>query len=329
MSLYIGNEVFNITAKPKFAIIEDFLYEQDFLCIVGEPKVGKSIIAQQLAMCIAGGQSFLGEHEVKTQGDIVYFQAEGSLSEMRQRFVDMEKALPTERSHIAHFYKPGVMLNTPEGYAEFVTTIDQNHIDPVAIIIDPLYMAFKGDLCSQTTLSEICTVIAKLKASYNCAIILTHHSSKQTYSIKGDKINKGDNAAFGSAFLKANVDSMLMFRLEMEKRVLTCDTQRSGKIRQRTELDLITPIQAQGAPLILKQSSSKLVTTNEKVRRILVSNKKPLSTLDIGEQIGVHRNAVNREIKKFMADHKVKRVQKGKCMTYYWTESKQVGIDEF
>lgn len=318
----IGNEVFNIKVEPKRPLIQGILNEKDFCCIVGAPKAGKSILAQQIAMAVAGGKFFMEDHEVYFNGDVVYYQAEGCKGEMSQRFVDMEKAVDTERAHIAHAYKAGLKLNSEKGLAEFTSAIDSSFFNPVLIVIDPMYMAFQGDLCSQTVTSQICDVIDHLRDRYGCAVVLTHHSSKETFDRHGNVIDRGDGAAYGSTFLKANADSLFMLRKEMESRVLTCDTQRSGKIIDKLEFDLIAPTQSPENPLLFVKKGIKTATTSRKIELLFKTENTPMSTKEIAEKLGVHPNGVMREVKKYIGKGLMERLREGKGIKYYWREGR-------
>ena len=323
MSLEIGNEIFRCKYKPKAPIIEGILNEQDFLVIVGASKAGKSIVAQQMAMAISGSKYFMEDHKVHTNGDVVYAQFEGDRGEMKQRFIDMEKAVETERCHLAHFHKKGLKLNSDAGFENFVTAIDSAHFNPKVIVIDPLYRAFKADICKQTDVNKICDVVDELKARYNCAIIMTHHTGKESFDKNGNPIDRGDGASYGSEFLRANVDTMMMLNKVMETRVLTCSTQRSGKIIDRLDFNLVAPTQDPDNPLHFVKTGSSAGTPSRKIELLFQKKNEPLSQTAIAEKIGCHKNTVNKAIKQFIRQDKIGSVREGKFVKYYWREGRE------
>lgn len=313
--LYQGDEIFAFTKEGKQPIIDNILYEKDFACIVAKPKVGKSILAQQLGFCITNGADFLG-NKTRVTGDVVYFQAEGDQGEMFNRIRSMDKAIHCNRANLFHFYEPGTKLNTPSGLNYFIKMLDNYTINPELIIIDPMYMAFTGDLSKQTTVCEICDAVDTLKSKYDCAVLLIHHASKDLFNKSGGVIDRGDNSAFGSAFLVANVDTLFMMRKEMEVRHLRCDTQRSGLIREHIAMTLIDPAKDPARRLFFSLDGAEVDNTPIEVEKELKLS--PISVQDLASKLGKHSNTIRNSIKSLIRRGKVKRIQEGKHVRYTW-----------
>ena len=119
----------------------------------------------------------------------------------------------------------------------------QEVIKPDIVIIDPIYFAFTGSLNEDEDVRAFLGNIRTFKDTLDCAIILVHHTHKTRLNYKGNVIEEGDEALFGSKFLKAWADHILLFMFDQKSklRTLSCNTQRSGDIIESCELKLNEP----------------------------------------------------------------------------------------
>ena len=76
------------------------------ILLAGDPKTGKSMLMQHLAMCVALGRPAWGSLDVEA-GDVLYLDNEGGLRSFRQRLVQMLDGEPApQRLSIAHSNEP-------------------------------------------------------------------------------------------------------------------------------------------------------------------------------------------------------------------------------
>src|SRR5207249_2577318 len=121
----------DLLQEPEDAVewlVDGLLPESGFSLLVAKPKVGKTTLARNLALCVAQGRDFLNR---KTQqGPVLYLALEEKRSEVRKHFQDMGAA-GSEDIYIYAASAPADGLQQVRAAAE--------RLKPALIIIDPLF----------------------------------------------------------------------------------------------------------------------------------------------------------------------------------------------
>ena len=243
--LYTGAELLALPKDLNRPLIDGLIWERDNIFLVGRAKIGKSIFAQQIAFSISSGEPFLSQYKTN-KGCCLYLQAEGKLSETRDRILNMLEGVSWDASNFNLVFYPGLALNTSNGIRELKRLIDNKVAEgmpiPKLIILDPLYMWMAGDLSNQAAASTMCQNMRVLTSHYDCALMVIHHEHKLRRNDKGDLIKEGDESIFGSFVWQAFPDHILIFsRLVGNYRELSCTTQRSAKVIKKLELSMLDP----------------------------------------------------------------------------------------
>lgn len=221
-------------------IVESVLRSKDVLFIIGREKTGKSILSQQLAFSIVSGEPFLGKYKVPESKNVLLVQTEGKKEETIERIESMSKALKFDKRKFAFLFRKGFYLNFPENRELLERAIDKLPFKPTVLIIDSVYMAMAGDLNDNQDVREFITGISGILEKYEMTCVLLHHESKTVYNDDYQAVEKGDQASFGAAAFNWWIDSILRLRrVKKLSRVLTCNTQRSGKMLDKENLLLI------------------------------------------------------------------------------------------
>lgn len=242
--LYTGEDLLNLPPNTHTPLIENLLWEKDVVILAGKEKSGKSVFAQQMAFALSCGEPFLSEYKSK-QISTIYIQLEGKLGQTQDRVNDMIEAVAWNKKNFNLIFYPGLEINTPEGLDEVIKMIDEAIVNsmprPQLIIIDPLYMCIRGDLCNQVDASNTCKALRLIADKYDCALILVHHQHKAIRNMKTKAvIDEGDDSLFGSFIWKAFPDHIFMFKkVRKGHNELTCDTQRSSEVMEKLELNYI------------------------------------------------------------------------------------------
>lgn len=160
-------------------VVEGLLDSSSVTQIFGDPGSCKSFIAMELAACVASGTDFHGRPA--KQGLVIYIAGEG-LSGIKKRF----KALSLK--YDIDLVSNG-LIQIPEKPADLcdqvqleyiIKAIDlkaKNNEKPALIVIDTVARNFgSGDENSTTDMNKFVQSIDKLKARYNSAVLLVHHS---------------------------------------------------------------------------------------------------------------------------------------------------------
>ena len=216
----LTNETLSLAIETMSAespsVIEEFLSERQVMMIAGEPGVGKSIIASQLAISLSSQTAVFGCLAVPSPRRVFYLQLEGTLEQSMERLKRMRQAIPIQTENIHwEFQRTFNVLESPQ-----VTTLIE-HIKtweaPDVVIIDPLYQCVFGELAKELPCKALLKFIDSLRAAFSkCAVILVHHTRKPTYGADGVRVQE-DDAFFGSQWLKAYVDTSYNLRKYSQK----------------------------------------------------------------------------------------------------------------
>ena len=236
-----AKDIINLNFPPADPLIDGFVWKGDNIFLVGKEKSGKSILAIQFACALTSGQPLFGKHEVKKTQRVLYVQLEGKLSETKERFLNMLKVNDANLDKLYLGYYPSLALDTPAGIDTLSKDLETVGFCPEVIIIDPLYHAMEGELTQDRDARHMTANLRRLGMMYSCTIIVVHHAHRTRRTESGDILDEGDDAIFGSFVWKAWADHTLLFRKTKENsNMLTCGTQRSGKVTEKTELILVS-----------------------------------------------------------------------------------------
>ncbi len=252
-NFYTGDNLLTIAEDKRVPIIEDFLYENDYVMLVAEYKTGKTIFLQQLACCVSQGRPFLDILDIPNPQPVWYIATEGKDWELQERFINISKGvnINTENLFMVHSTRFKFTRKLVEQYFNPIIELaaQQNRL-PKLIIVDSLYSSFQGKLRDDDSVNEFNFIIREIAHKCNAAVMIAHHMKKGQKNSDGEYYKRDDNDTYGSVFLMAQVEHC--FRLEfyekedhddkkIRDRYLTCDTQRSGKIISGLRLRLTQP----------------------------------------------------------------------------------------
>jgi hypothetical protein len=314
--IYSVEELLLREIRPCAPIIEGFIWEKDNVLIVGHEKAGKSILAMQIAFAISSGQPLFGEFAVQKPCNVLYIQTEGKIPQTAERIREMLKMNDCDPNKLYIAYYPNLGLDTQEGMELFRLELDKTGFKPEVIIVDPLYHSMKGSLIDEQDARKMTANMRVLMERYGCAIVIVHHTHKPI-RFEGKTIAEGDNSIFGSFVWKAWADHTFLFRMDKTKlRILTCDTQRSGKVVQEQELKLI------GTPFLgLERKEDESGAYELCIRRAIEeSGKDGLTRIEICDKTKKTLSTVEKSLRRLIEVGEVT-----KCTTKrpvkYWSKA--------
>lgn len=297
---YSGREFLALKLPKRNFLINSIIREKDSIILVGDEKAGKSILTKQIICSLTSKHPFLDRYEVSKCCKVTYIQLEGELEDTQDRLRRMIKVLDfdPELFHIMFF--PPLELHIKESMTKLKDLIQKKH-NPDVVIIDPLYFAFSGSLSDDEVVRKFIGNMRILKEELNCALIIVHHTHKMRFNFKsGEVLQEGDNAIFGSKFLKAYPDHtlLLVYDKKREVRILTCGTQRSGDIIKNSMLRLIQP-----SPLYFEETLE--IPTKESVIFNVLNDPKyveGLSPKQIMQATGLAHTTFYESVKKLIKE---------------------------
>ncbi|MHB8154361.1 MAG: AAA family ATPase, partial [Bacillati bacterium] len=200
-------------------LVEGLLPDGGTSLVVSKPKVGKSTLLQNLALCVARGEPFLGR--ATTQGCVVYVAIEDKPSELARAF----RAMGARESDPVHFH----CARTPDDAGTWLQLVVARYA-PVLIVIDTFQRFAKlRDLNDYALVTNAFGALCDLARSCGAHLAASHHGKKAG----GDD---GD-AVLGSTALFGAVDTLIELRRRDRERTVA-SIQRYGIDLEKTLLAL-------------------------------------------------------------------------------------------
>lgn len=292
-----GTELMMLPSMPNDYIVDKLLWKDDIVILLAEEKVGKTILANQMALAMTCGQHFLGEYEIPEEQTVLYIQAEGSRYETKDRIRRMAQKVHWESEKFNHMYPSSIALDTEFGYEQLVSDIVDMELNPDVIFLDPLYMSMEGELSSDYKARKFCTNLRRMKEKFDCAIVIVHHKRRPTKDKNGRYSERSnDNEIMGSFVWKAFPSHIL--NLEEKKnglRALSCETQRGGNVVKGMELELCgDPIQDDPLYFKVHGSVNHMPYIDQVKQCINTYGKKGACRKMVIEATGLSRSAVDK-----------------------------------
>ena len=181
--ILVANDYLGLPRAPETWLLRPLLPAGGAMLLYGDPKVGKSFAAIQLALTLTGAlaDNWLG-FQLAQSGKVVYVQLDTPRSLWAERLETLKRAgLPIETLHLAD-------RETLQAWPFDILRDDHAamlqealaRIEPIVVIIDTVRESHSGDEIDSTIMQH---VVARLTAAIQpAAMILIAHSRKQTES---------------------------------------------------------------------------------------------------------------------------------------------------
>ena len=203
-------EVLTNPLPPLPAVVAGgILYDKTGMIIFGQPKTNKSMLAKQLAFCLATGKPWLGFTTTKKK--VIYIQSEISPYLLEQRVKSMlvnVGAIDPQSLAIATNFK--LKIDTPQGEAQIKADIKRSGAE--VVILDPLYRLLSSQ--DERSIDAALTVCDGLKEEGK-TIVIVHHARKAMRTIGGDG-DFGGNEIRGP-LIEQWADSILRLRGDVQE----------------------------------------------------------------------------------------------------------------
>lgn len=294
------DDLINEPQEEVNCVVEKMLPCGGFSMVCAKPKVGKSTLVRNLAVCIATGASFFGR--TTKQGKVIYL----CLEEKRAEVADHFRRMGANGSNI--IIHSGA---TPKDALTALAIAIEQHA-PVLVIIDPISRFIRvADFSSYGDVTMALEPLIDLARNSSCQthVLATHHNGKA-----GD-LREGGDAILGSTAFFGIVDSLLTMR--KRERVRTIEsTQRSGEDLPETIVHLDPE-----TGLIDAAGNMDQFMLSERKKQILVSiGPDPQSEAAIKESVGgTNGGLTSKAIRELRDEGKLIRSgtgKKGDCFMY-------------
>jgi len=181
-------------------LLKGIIPKSGITILAAKPKVGKTLLTFNLALCVASGRPYLGRET--RQGAVILIQMEDPQDLMKQRFKVMGYG---EECPICICQK---MLNLNKNFNELMDKIEKYR--PVLVIFDPLiYLTNIKDENSAVDVANAFKPLRKIALEKETAVLVVHHHRK------GE--NNSEEAMRGSSAIMGAVDQAInLFREKQE-----------------------------------------------------------------------------------------------------------------
>ena len=239
------NEAFGLMRHraflEEFATDEEWLFEnwmpdETIAMLVAAPGSRKTWVELDLAICIAGGGSFMGSIRPRRVGPVIMVQQEDSPAGLQSRIATIQavrdglaKPVLTDDELLAEFHRDlpiyyhvdaKLRLDSEESLDAMEAAIKK--IRPVAVFLDPLYSA----VSVKNNMEEAPAAFIRLKQirkRYGCSFIIVHHR------VKGGRY--GREGGWGSQLLNGAMETGLqMYKLKDGRSIIDRHTKMSGEL---------------------------------------------------------------------------------------------------
>ncbi len=269
-------------------VVEGLLIAGGTSILAARPKVGKSVLARNLALAVARGEPFLGR--ASRSGPVVYLALEEKRDEVRRAFARLDaRGVPI-------FVHDGA--TGPDPVAELRTVLETQR--PVLAIIEPLLRFVRiKELNAYAEVSAALEPVTELARATGCHLLLVHHLGK------GERT--GGEAILGSTALYGAVDAALLYRKGETRRVLS-STQRYGTDLPDTVITM-DPITGR----IAAAGELDALERAEVAQKLLAAlGDDWLEEADLRERVGGDRKLTGMTLRHLVADGQVQRQGAGR-----------------
>ncbi len=190
--------------------------------ISADANLGKSILVQNFALCMAGGiDTFMNDFEIQP-AKVLYLDLEMGESALKERFQVMleNKSIDTDNLIVKHI--PALDLMNEKMVEMIGEWIEELNID--VVIFDPMSNAWSGDFLIQKEVTKLTKSLNKLIDRYSISILCIHHWKKKTK----DRV-VGSHLAVGSYALNAWLDNHIVLDRKLPTVVISSEKSRHRK----------------------------------------------------------------------------------------------------
>ena len=201
-------EIVSGEVKPPEFLVDGLVPRKGLTAVSGESGLGKSIIANNLAVSVASGEPFLHQFNCN-QGTVLILDLENDDNTLNWRLKRIAAGLSTEDRNlplhvvrIEGIASEYLKIDNPSGRALLDNTVAAIH--PVLIIIDCLVAAHSQDENDNVRMRQVMDYLKGIARRHNLAVVVLHHLRK-----KGQYKESSGDRLRGAGDLKAVLDSHL------------------------------------------------------------------------------------------------------------------------
>lgn len=276
----------------------NYILERNTVLFPSERGVGKTYLALQIAMAVAGnGDCFLGE-EMACHGNTLYINFELSEYIMKKRLSKLWRGLKQEESPYQ-----AIAVTAMGSLTDLLPLLKKEvrKSKPVLVVIDNLRMAF-SDRDNERNKEMVIAIkqLNQLRDEYNSAYLLIHHTKKGTsYQKTNSDLQSGAGAITdlvdGDFFLRKSQQDHLLRVLKREKS-RNCEEQAKPKLLRLNPATLWFEVENEE---VNEADHIYYPTSGKEKKEAEISGAREMKTKgmtckEIGQELGVDKSTISR-----------------------------------
>ncbi len=265
--------------------------------VAGQPKLGKTWLALDMALSVATGTPCLDTYAVPEPGSVLVYLAEDPPAAVRQRLAGLCRHRGLDLDSIAlHVITAACLrldLEDDRGRLEQVV----RRLGPRLLILDPLVRLHRLDENRSDEISELLSFLRTLQRAHELAIVVVHHMRK-------GGARRGGQALRGSSDLHAWTDSALYLQAGRGTTVLSAE-HRAAPALDPVEVRLVATKNASGTPHLEIVGHNTGVThpdpaaaatpgLPERLQSLLRSTPRPLTRVELRSRLRVNNQRLGK-----------------------------------
>lgn len=270
-------------------LVTDLWMEEAVGIVGGEPKLGKSFLALDMAVAVASGAACLRTYPVPRPGPVLLYAAEDALHIVRRRLegICAAAACSLQQLDLQVITAVTLRLDLPADRDRLQHTVED--FKPRLLILDPFVRLHRIDENVSGEVAPLLAYLRELQRYHHLAVVLVHHAKKG-----GGRIRAGQ-ALRGSSEFHAWGDSNLYLRRTHQELTLTIEHRAAP-----SPAPLVLELTHSGDALALQLRSGSLAplssagSLDARITQALVAAGRPLPLADLRELCRV-RNATLHE----------------------------------
>lgn len=284
--------------------------------VYGLPKELKSWFGLELAVDVASGRKALGYFAVARAAKTLYVQVEDAEFLTRERL-----QLVTRNAGLRKLAGLGMLRIIPRcalnlADAAWVSALEQEiqKSKPELIVLDVFRRLFRGNVADSEETAKFLQVLDRLRDTYHCAIVLTHHAKKaESAAMQAMALGSVNLTAWADVLVytsgKRQIGSTSVAGLQIETK---------SSLPEESELEIIVDSESEPVVCVQAKGGNKV----EQLRKLIAKTPGILQTL-LQEKSGIPIKLLRKTLKDgaergFWKEDRGKG--EGNRLTYYLPE---------
>jgi AAA domain len=236
--------------------------EQAVGIVGGEPKLGKSFLALDLAVAVASGTPCLRHFSVPQPGRVLLYAAEDALHVVRRRLEGICAAAACDLKNLdVHVITaPTVRLDQQADRSRLDETITQ--LKPRLLVLDPFVRLHRIDENASGEVAPLLAYLRTLQRQHSLAVLVVHHARKSAGNMRAGQALRGSSEfhAWGDSnlYLRRSGDDI---NLTIEHRAAPSPPNIALELAQRGDALALEVVQSAASQTPPPSSVDERITT--------------------------------------------------------------------